>query len=117
MPKKEKEKERRKVARVQVPMVGRVTYETKDEGSRTVQVVAQDISEEGAYLVASNCPAVGDRTKISLRCDSGFKQMKISLEAVGTVTRVDESDGKQNGFAVEFQVFSDVQTGRNFSNN
>ncbi len=104
-------KEQRKTTRVQIPLAGKATYETKDEGPKTVQVMARNISEEGAYLVATTCPAVGDKTKISLRCDSGLKQLKISLDAVGTVTRVDEPDGKQGGFAVEFKVFSDLGKG------
>ena len=109
MPKKRRE--RRQSARIQVPLVGKATYETRDDGPKTIQVVARNISEDGAYLVASSCPAVGDRAEISLRCDSGLKQLKISMDAVGKVTRVDEPGEKQGGFAVEFRVFSDLAKG------
>ena len=106
-----KRKERRQSARIQVPLVGTATYQTSDDGPKTIQVVAQNISEDGAYLVASSCPAVGDRTEISLRCDSGLKQLKISMEGVGKVTRVDEPGEQPGGFAVEFRMFSDLPKG------
>ena len=96
---------------MQVPLIGTATYESRDKESQTIPVIAENISEEGAYLTAKHCPDVGDRTEISLRCDAGLKQLKISLEAVGTVTRVDEPDQKQNGFAVEFQQFSELGPG------
>jgi len=76
---------------MQVPLIGTATYESRDKESQTIPVIAENISEEGAYLTAKHCPDVGDRTEISLRCDAGLKQLKSSLEAVGTVTRVDRT--------------------------
>ena len=109
MPKKEKE--RRQTARIHVLLVGEATYQPRGEEPRSVRVTAQNVSETGAYLAAKTCPAVGDRTEISLRCDSGLQRLKISLEAVGTVTRVDEPGKKQGGFSVEFHTFSDLGKG------
>ncbi len=107
MPKKQQE--RRQTARIQILLIGEASYQTSDDGPYTVQVVARDVSEQGAYLIATTRPELGDRVELNLRCDAGLKQMKISLNAVGTVTRVDNPPETTGGFAVEFQSFSDLE--------
>ncbi|MEE8350294.1 MAG: PilZ domain-containing protein [Acidobacteriota bacterium] len=107
MPKKQQE--RRQTARIQILLIGEATYQTSDDGTCTAQVVARDVSEQGAYLIAKTRPEVGARVELDLRCDAGLKQMKISLKAVGTVTRVDVPPESPGGFAIEFQSFSDLE--------
>ncbi|MDA2933924.1 PilZ domain-containing protein [Acidobacteria bacterium AH-259-D05] len=102
-----KEKEKRSATRVQVPLVGVMTFEAEKEGPKRVEVVAKDVSEEGAYLWAGACPRVGEKITINLHCSSELKQLFISLEAVGTVLRVDELENRRYGFAVKFEGIPD----------
>lgn len=43
-------KEKRAATRVQVPLVGIVTFDAEGEGPRTIEVAAKDVSVDGAYL-------------------------------------------------------------------
>jgi hypothetical protein len=73
-------------------------------------VVAKEASEEGAYLLAdapSVCPEVGDKVGLNLRCASERRRLRISLEATGTVVRVDEPEQESQGLAVKFEAISD----------
>jgi hypothetical protein len=103
------EKEKRTATRLEVPFAGIMTFQTRGEGLKVIEVVAKEASEDGAYLWTDDppvCPDVGDEIGLNLRCTSERKKMKISLEATGTVVRVDEPENKQQGLAVEFEEIS-----------
>jgi len=104
------EKEKRTATRLEVPFAGIMTFETKGEGLKVIEVVAKEASEEGAYLWAdgpSVCPEVGDKIGLNLRCTSERRKLRISLEATGTVVRVDEPEKESQGLAVKFEAISD----------
>ncbi len=104
------EKEKRTATRLEVPFSGIMTFEAKGEGLKVIEVVAKEASEEGAYLWAdapSVCPEVGDKIGLNLRCTSERRKLRISLEATGTVVRVDEPENNSQGLAVNFEAFSD----------
>ncbi|MCH6568646.1 MAG: PilZ domain-containing protein [Acidobacteria bacterium] len=104
------EKEKRAATRLDVPFAGIMTFETKGEGLKVIEVVAKEASEEGAYLWAdapSVCPEVGDKIGLNLRCTSDRRRLRISLEATGTVVRVDEPENDSQGLAVKFEAISD----------
>ncbi len=105
------EKEKRAAARIEVPLVGTITFDAEGEGpKKKIAVVAKDVSVDGAYLWAGApraCLRVGDKIGISLNCISDFKQLKISLEADGTVVRVDKPQKEKHGFAVKFNKVLD----------
>ena len=104
-------KEKRAATRIQVPLVGIMTFDTGGEGRKTISVVAKDVSVDGAYLWADApraCPRVGDRMEISLRCASKLEQFQLSVEAVGTVVRVDQPQEGEHGFAVKFKRMPDL---------
>ncbi len=104
------EKEKRTATRLEVPFSGIMTFETKGEGLKVIEVVAKEASEEGAYLWAdapSVCPEVGDKIGLNLRCTSERRKLRISLEATGTVLRVDEPENNSQGLAVKFEAISD----------
>ena len=104
------EKERRTATRLEVPFTGIMTFQAKGEGLKVVEVLAKESSEDGAYLWADDppvCPAVGDEIGLNLRCTSERKSLRISLEATGTVVRVDEPEDTKLGIAVEFETISD----------
>ena len=104
------EKEKRTSTRLEVPFAGIMTYQATGEGLKVIEVVAKEASEDGAYLWADDppvCPEVGDAIGLNLRCTSERKRMRISLEATGTVVRVDEPENKRQGLAVEFATISD----------
>ena len=104
------EKEKRTATRLEVPFAGIMTFETTAQGLKVIEVVAKEASEEGAYLWADDspvCPEVGDKIGLNLGCTSERKKLRISLEATGTVVRVDEPENKRQGFAVEFEATSD----------
>ena len=103
------EKENRTATRLEVPFAGIMTFETKGQGLKVMEVVAKEASEDGAYLWADAppvCPDVGDKIGLNLRCTSERKKLRISLEATGTVVRVDEPENKRQGLAVEFEATS-----------
>ncbi len=104
------EKEKRTATRLEVPFAGIMTFESKGEGLKVIEVVAKEASEDGSYLwadVPPVCPEVGDAIGLNLRCTSERKKLRISLEATGTVVRVDEPENEKQGFAVEFEAISD----------
>ena len=104
------EKEKRAATRIDVPFVGIMTFQAKGEGLKVIEVVAKEASEEGAYLWAdapSVCPEVGDKIGLNLHCTSERKKLRISLEATGTVVRVDKSENERQGLAVKFEATSD----------
>ncbi len=104
------EKEKRTATRLEVPFAGIMTFDVQGEGLKVIEVVAKEASEEGAYLWAdapSVCPEVGDKVGLNLRCASERRRLRISLEATGTVVRVDESDKESQGLAVKFEAISD----------
>lgn len=99
-------KEKRTATRVQVPLSGIVTVEAGGKALQTIEVVAKDVSEDGTYLwveAPEACPRVGDKIGINLICSSDLKRVKLSMEAVGTVARVDQPKESKPGFAVTFQ--------------
>ncbi len=104
------EQEKRTATRLEVPFAGIMTFEAKGQGLKVIEVVAKEASEDGAYLWADDppvCPEVGDAIGLNLRCTSEHKKMRISLEATGTVVRVDEPEKKKQGLSVEFDAISD----------
>ena len=71
------------------------------------EVVANDVSEDGAYLWARVAPRgrphIGDKVIIDLRCFSELNHLEISMKAVGTVERADPLTKGRYGFAVKFE--------------
>ncbi len=103
------EKEKRTATRLEVPFAGIMTFEAKGEGLKVLEVVAKEASEDGAYLWADAppvCPEVGDKIGLNLLCTSERRKLRISLEATGTVVRVDDPEKESQGFAVEFETIS-----------
>ncbi len=99
-------KEKRATTRIQAPLVGIMTFDTGEEGPKTIAVAAKDVSVDGAYLWADApraCPHVGDKMQINLRCASELEQFQLSVEAVGIVVRVDQPQEDECGFAVKFK--------------
>jgi hypothetical protein len=108
------EKGKRAATRIEVPLVGIITFDAEGEGPRTIEVVAKDISLAGAYLWAGaprTCPRVGDKIEINLRSDSEFEEFQLSVEAVGTVVRVDLPQKSDHGFAIKFAKMPDFRPG------
>ena len=104
------EEEKRTATWLEVPFAGIMTFEAKGQGLKVIEVVAKEASEDGAYLWADAlpvCPDVGDKIGLNLRCTSEGKRMKISLEATGTVVRVDKPENERQGLAVSFETISD----------
>ena len=104
------EKEKRAATRLDVPFAGIMTFKAKDEGLKVIEVVAKEASEEGAYLwmdTPTVCPEVGDKIGLNLLCISERKRLRISLEATGTVVRVDQPENERQGLAVEFEATPD----------
>ncbi len=104
------EKEKRTATRLEVPFAGIMTFEAKGQGLKVIEVVAKEASEDGAYLWADSlpvCPDVGDKIGLNLRCTSERRRLRISLEATGTVVRVDEPENDSQGLAVKFEAISD----------
>ena len=104
------EKEKRAATRLEVPFAGIMTFEAKDQGLKVIEVVAKEASEDGAYLWAEAppiSPEVGDRVGLNLRCASERRKLRISLEATGTVLRVDEAEKERQGIAVKFEETPD----------
>jgi len=107
-------KEKRATTRIQVPLVGIMSFNTGGEGLKTIAVVAKDVSVDGAYLWADApraCPSVGDKIEVTLRCASELEQFQLSVEAVGTVVRVDQPQEGEHGFAVKFKRMPDLWSG------
>ena len=103
------EKEKRTATRLEVPFAGIMTFEAKGEGLKVIEVVAKEASEDGAYLWADAppvCPEVGDKIGLNLLCTSERRKLRISLEATGTVVRVDEPEQESQGLAVKFEEIS-----------
>ncbi len=103
------EKEKRTATRLEVPFAGIMTFEAKGEGLKVIEVVAKEASEDGAYLWADAppvCPEVGDKIGLNLLCTSERRKLRISLEATGTVVRVDDPENESQGLAVEFETIS-----------
>ncbi len=101
-----KRKEKRVATRVQVPLAGIVTFQAEGKGLQTLQVVAKDVSEDGTYLWVDTpkiFPRVGDKIGINLSCSSDLKRVKLSMEAVGIITRVNRPKKAQPGFGVKFE--------------
>jgi len=104
------EKEKRIATRLEVPFAGIMTFEAKGQGLKVIEVVAKEASEEGAYLWTEAppvCPEVGDEIGLNLRCTSEHRKLRISLEATGTVVRVDTPEKEKQGLAVKFEVIPD----------
>ncbi len=104
------EEEKRTATRLEVPFAGIMTFEAKGQGLKVIEVVAKEASEEGAYLwtdVPPVCPEVGDEIGLNLRCTSEHRKLRISLEATGTVVRVDTPEKEKQGLAVKFEVIPD----------
>ncbi len=53
-------------------------------------------------------PALVTRLGINLRCASELEQFQLSVEAVGTVVRVDQPQEGEHGFAVKFERMPDL---------
>ena len=107
-------KEKRETTRIQVPIAGIMSFNTGGKGLKTIPVVAKDVSVDGAYLWADApraCPRVGDKIEITLRCVSKLEQFQLSVEAVGTVVRVDQPQEGEHGFAVKFKRMPDLWPG------
>jgi len=107
-------KEKRATTRIQVPLAGIMNFNTGEEGLKTIAVAAKDVSVDGAYLWADApraCPRVGDKIKVILRCTSKLEQFQLSVEAVGTVLRVDQPQEGEHGFAVKFKRIPDSWPG------
>ena len=105
-------KEKRAATRVQVPLVGVVTFDAEGEEPRTIEVAAKDVSVAGAYLWADAPRArIGDKIRINLRCESELEQFQLSVKAVGTVVRVDQPQEGGYGFAVKFKRMPDFRPG------
>ncbi len=107
-------KEKRATTRIQVPLLGIMNFNTGEERLKTIAVVAKDVSVDGAYLWADApraCPSVGDKIEVTLRCASELEQFKLSVEAVGTVVRVDQPQEGEHGFAVKFKRIPDLWPG------
>ncbi|MDA2938449.1 PilZ domain-containing protein [Acidobacteria bacterium AH-259-A15] len=107
-PKEDYGEEKRAVLRIAVELTGIATRETEEQAPQTMGVTARDISEDGAYLWANTCPHIGDKVKLYLQCSSELRRMNITLEANGTVVRVDQSSKGKCGFAVEFAKKSPI---------
>ena len=102
-------KEKRATTRVQGPLVGIVTFDADEEGPRTIEVAAKDVSVQGTYLWADAPRArVGDKIRINLHSVSELEQFQLSMEAVGTVVRVDPPQEGEHGFAVKFKILPDL---------
>ena len=99
--------ERRAAARIQVSLVGTITV----EGQEPIKVYARDVSQEGAYLWGGVAPSVGDQVRVDLHSASELHQFQFSLEAVGTVGRVDPPEESKYGFAVDFEEILDSSRG------
>ena len=91
--------ERRATARIEVPLAGTISV----EGEKPIKVYARDISQEGAYLWGIASPRIGDKVRIDLKSSPELHRFKFSLEAVGTVRRVDPLEEGKYGFAVNFE--------------
>ena len=108
------EKEKRAATRIEVPLAGKMTFDAKGEGLITIEVGVKDISVAGAYLWASApkaYPRVGDNVGMNLRSPSDLEEFQLSVEAIGTVVRVDPPQGSEHGFAVKFTKIPDSRTG------
>jgi len=90
------EERKRRPPRIHMPFSGTATVEGK-----TIEVLARDISETGAFLWASTVPEIGDRVKLQLQSASGAS-FSLKADGVGTVVRVGESSAGLRGFAVHF---------------
>ncbi len=104
------EKEKRTATRLEVPFSGIMTFEAKGQGLKVIEVVAKEASEEGAYLWTDAppvCPEVGDEIGLNLRCTSEHRKLRISMEATGTVVRVDTPENERQGLAVKFEKIPD----------
>ncbi len=102
-------KEKRATTRVEGPLVGIVTFEVEGEGPRTIEVATRDVSVNGTYLLTDAPRArVGDKIRINLHSASELEQFQLSVEAVGTVVRVDQPQGSEHGFAVKFNRMPDL---------
>ena len=91
--------ERSATLRIEVPLVGTITV----EGEEPIRVYAKNISQEGAYLWGTTSPRIEDKVTIDLKSSSELHQFKFSLEAVGTVMRVDQPEEGKYGFAINFE--------------
>ncbi|MEE8350295.1 MAG: PilZ domain-containing protein [Acidobacteriota bacterium] len=96
--------ERRATTRIDVPLVGTITVEGEDP----IRVYAKNISHEGAYLWGTATPPIGAQVRIDLKSSSELQQFEFSMEAVGTVTRVDPPEEGKTGFAVNFEEILDA---------
>jgi hypothetical protein len=105
---------KRAATRIEVPLIGIITFYAEGEGPKTIEVVAKDISLAGAYLWVSAprpCPRVGDKIEVNLRSDSELEEFQLSVEAVGTVVRVDLPQEGDHGFAIKFAKVPDFRPG------
>jgi hypothetical protein len=68
-------------------------------------VVATDLSAHGAYLVSGVSPEVDDLVQFHWQQE----KPKISFEAEGEVTRVDQLSEDKHGIAIEFQTIPDLE--------
>jgi len=98
------QEDRRATTRVEIPLVGTITV----EGEKPIKVYARDIGQEGAYLWGSTSPRIGDKVRVDLHSSSELHQFTFSLEAVGTITRVDLHEERKYGFAVNFEEILDA---------
>ncbi|MDA2926142.1 PilZ domain-containing protein [Acidobacteria bacterium AH-259-G07] len=107
-PKEDHGEEKRAVTRIAAELTGIATLETEEQAPQTMGVTARDISEDGAYLWAKTCPRIGDTVKLYLQCSSELRRLNITLEADGTVVRVNQSSKSKCGFAIKFAKKSPI---------
>jgi hypothetical protein len=90
--------------RIDVELSGKATFTSFGRPVES-QVVATDLSAHGACLVSGVSPEVGDLVQFHLQQE----KPKISFEAEGEVTRLDQLSGDKHGIAIEFQTISDLE--------
>jgi hypothetical protein len=102
--------EKRTTTRVLVSLVGVVTFDAGREGPKMIEVMASDVSADGAYLWLvdpRSCPRVGAKIGMKLRCVSELERFQLSVNATGIVVRIDQPRKTKHGFAVQFEQLAD----------
>ena len=94
--------EQRRATRITLHLPGTATIESKGQEPRTIEVLAKEISDNGAYLWTDTLPQIGDSVTLNLRCTSD-SQLNATFEAVATVIRVDDSPEGECGFGVRIE--------------
>jgi hypothetical protein len=92
--------ERRRIRRYKVQASAFFSWKDSDRRSQTAEGMTRDMSTQAIFVVARNCPRVGDQLRVDVPLPSLRGTSGVRLRGEGVVLRVDGADSGDSGFAM-----------------